>query len=172
MNCLRWTILAVFFATLLAGCQGVVAPMPIDATYDMPAPPVEGEFTTIEDKCLLPLQAVYEFTGTIEGAANLDFKILHDGPCVEDMQFGMYDESWIVTGSFEGAVDGREGTFDLFYIAELKADHFTGQMVAVPNSGTGELTNLRAIINFDEMLGDAPPWPVTGYYYFLPMTAP
>lgn len=72
----------------------------------------------------------------------------------------------IATGEFEGAVNGQEGTFDFFLVAQLIDLYYTGQLAIEPGSGTGDLTGINGIIKFNEEPGDEPPWPVTGYYYY------
>jgi len=123
--------------------------------------------------CLLDLKGTWTTTGTLDGTMTTEYDILNHGPCVEDMVIGMYDETWIVTTVFDGTVGGSEGTFETIATVELVDEHITGQMTIVPDSGTGELTGLRGIINLDEMLSDEAPWPLTGYYYYdLPSGAP
>lgn len=99
---------------------------------------------------------------------DLDYRILIHGPCNQDGQIGDQNESWIVNGRFDGAVDGRTGTFEIFYIVDITDKHLTGQMAIVPGSGTGELAGIRGLINYDEMTDDPAPWPVAGYYYYVP----
>ena len=163
-------IVVLFVLSALVGCQSAVAPAPLNAVYDSAGPLTVGEMTEVDGECLLPLQGPYAYSGDLEGTMHLDYHILLHGPCDPEGQIGDLNESWIVTGHFDGAVAGRVGTFEVFYIADITDRHFTGQMAIVPGSATDELRGLRGLINFDEMIDDPAPWPVTGYYYFVPET--
>ena len=161
-------IVVLFVLSALVGCQSAIAPAPLDAAYDSASAPSAGEMAEVDGECLLPLQGTHVYSGDLEGTMNLDYRILLHGPCDPEAEIGDLDESWIVTGRFDGAVNGRTGAFDIFYIADITDKHLTGQMAVVPGSGSGELAGIRGLINFDEMTDDPAPWPVTGYYYFVP----
>ena len=166
MNRKLWLIVSILVIALLAGCQSAVAPAPINATYDMAGPPIPGEAINFEDTCLLPIEISWVFAGDVEGIATFQTQIMHDGLCEPDTQYGDLNEHWVATGIFEGAVNGHEGTFEFFLVAQLIDLYYTAQLAIEPGSGTGDLTGINGIIKFNEEPGDEPPWPVTGYYYY------
>ncbi len=166
----RYVLLAalLLIAALVTGCQSVVAPAPINATYDYAGPPTLGEAVNFEDTCLLPIEIGYAFSGDIEGVATSQAQILHDGLCEPDTQYCDYNEKWVAEGVYEGEVKGQAGTFDYFLTATVNDCHFDAQMAIEPGTGTGDLAGINGIIIFDEEPGDEPPWPVTGYVYYEP----
>ena len=165
----RYLLLAALLlvTTLVAGCQSAVAPAPINATYDMAGPPTMGEAVNFEDKCLLPAEVYWAFSGDMEGLVTLQLQIMHDGLCEPDTEYGDLNEKWVATGDFEGSVKGQEGTFDFFLVADVFERNFTAQMAIEPDSGTGELAGIRGLIDFEEKPDDEAPWPVTGYVYYV-----
>jgi hypothetical protein len=66
--------------------------------------------TDIDGKCLIEVKRAHRlFEGTITGEGIEDFKVIAQGPC-EGIYPGRYDDRFWVRGTFEGVVDGREGT--------------------------------------------------------------
>jgi hypothetical protein len=78
---------------------------------------VSGEFdfadrtaTDIDGKCLIEIKPYKRhFEGTLEGTGTENLTILSQGPC-EGIYPGKYDDRFWFSGTFEGKVDGREGT--------------------------------------------------------------
>ena len=162
MNKYLW-ILSMFVVALLAGCQAMARP--IDSEYVLAGPPMVEEATEIDGECLLHLVFPWQIEGNLQGTAVTDYKILLHGPCGTEGGPGAVDESWIYTGSFEGELDGRTGTFDYFSVAEINDRILTGQLAIVPGSGGGELTGIAGVISYDASV-DEEATPLTGYYYF------
>ncbi len=158
-----WVILSMLVVVLLAGCQAMVRP--IDSEYVLAGPPMVEEATEIDGECLLHLVFPWQIEGNLHGTAVTDYKILLHGPCGVEGGPGAVDESWIYTGSFEGELDGRTGTFDYFSVAEINDRILTGQLAIVPGSGGGDLAGIAGVISYDASV-DEEATPLTGYYYF------
>lgn len=168
----RWLLLVctIIVLTLLAGCQA--GPRPIQAEYVLAGPPIEESATEIDGECLLNLVFPWEIEGNLQGTAVTDYKILLHGPCDNSGEIGEFDESWIYSGSFDGELDGKDGTFDYYAFGEINDQLLTGQLAIVPGSGGGELTNIAGVLSFEEVVGGDEPTPLSGYYYFNPAPTP
>jgi hypothetical protein len=66
--------------------------------------------TDIGGKCRIEIKPyVRHFEGTLEGTGTENLTVLSQGPC-EGIYPGKYDDRFWFKGTFEGTVDGREGT--------------------------------------------------------------
>ena len=157
-------ILMATVLTVLTGCQA--GPKPIQAEYNLAGPPIEESATEVDGECLLHLVFPWEIEGNLSGTAITDYKILLHGPCSDEGGIGAFDETWVYSGTFDGELDGRSGTFDYYAFAEINDRLLTGQMAIVPGSGGGELANIVGVLSFEEVVGGDEPTPLSGYYYF------
>ena len=78
-----------------------------------PSPPVRVD---AGDSCIVDIALPYLIAGSLEGMAEIDYRIDIKGPCAEAMP-GKFDETWIAHGSFIGAP--RDASF--VDTAEVKA---------------------------------------------------
>lgn len=87
--------------------------------------------------CVIELDATFVLDGSLEGAFDAWFTILHFGPCDEPAY-----ELFIATGTYVGSVLGEEGTFDFVFLGEITEEgEATGQLVIT--SGTDDLEELE-----------------------------
>jgi hypothetical protein len=89
------------------------------------APP---ERTDAGGECVVDLVQRYELSGTLSGAATVDYRILVHGPCGSPP--GTFAEEWIARGTLKGALSQTEVTATLTYVAS----------VAVGGEVEGEMT--------------------------------
>ncbi|MEZ4661466.1 MAG: DUF3224 domain-containing protein [Caldilineaceae bacterium] len=153
--------LMLLLSIMLSACQA--GPNVIQAEYVLAGPPSTEESTAIGEDCLLHLVFPWQIEGNLQGTAITDYRILLHGPC--DSGIGDVDEAWVYSGTFEGQLDGRTGTFNYYAFADVKDRILTGQLAIVPGSGGGELAGIAGVLSFNVSV-DTETTPLTGYYYF------
>ena len=153
-------------------------PIQASGTFGTTGPPSIWTSRNLGDDCIIDLIFPFAFTGTVSGTvSSVRYQIFFQGPCREGAP-GRHDEVWQATGTFEGTVDGREGTFDFIYVATVEgggeAPGIMDARIAILR-GTGELETLRGVlITEDHLHGTDPTLPkpkYTGLLYFGEETA-
>ncbi len=71
--------------------------------------------------CVVDLRQRYTFSGTLDGSAEIDYRILTYGPCpAGPPEPGTYRETWIAHGTFAGSFDGAEARARFTYTADVQ----------------------------------------------------
>ena len=100
-------------------------------------PPSVTSVTQVGHTCFIELDAVFSFTGTLEGSAPIHFDIVQAAPC--DAQG---PQTFDASGTFTGTVADAAGTFTFEFHGHIDAGgNARGQLAVL--SGTGELTELH-----------------------------
>lgn len=68
------------------------------------------------DSCIVDIVLPYIFAGSLEGRAEISYRIDVKGPCAEAAP-GRFDENWIARGTFTGL----PGDAGFVYVADVKA---------------------------------------------------
>ena len=68
------------------------------------------------DSCIVDVVLPYVFAGSLEGTAEINYRIDVKGPCAEAVP-GRFDETWIARGTFTG----WPGDASFVYVADVKA---------------------------------------------------
>ena len=68
------------------------------------------------DSCIVDIVLPYVFAGSLEGTAEISYRIDVKGPCAEAVP-GRFDETWIARGTFTGL----PGDASFVYVADDKA---------------------------------------------------
>jgi hypothetical protein len=68
------------------------------------------------DSCIVDVTLPYLFAGSLEGTAEINYRIQVKGPCAEAVP-GKFDETWIARGTFTGLPDDA----GFVYVADVKA---------------------------------------------------
>lgn len=159
-------VIMLLLVPIISACQPLQ--VPLSGTYDVAGPPIERTAIPVGDDCLINIMLPYWFEGVIQGTAEVHLGILGKGPC-EEMAPGVFDEVIASKGTFNGVVDGKEGSFDFIYTLTAKAgEPFEGLISIIPGSGTGELVGVRADLIARGSLSSDEPGTYEGGYYFAP----
>jgi len=105
--------------------------------------------------CQVEVDAVYPFTGDLEGTAELHFWALIHGPC--GSPFFATKENYMATGKFTGTVLGKNGTLDLFYQGRGWPAEEGEQAVdskIIIRSGTDELQGAKGVLHVTYFMDD------------------
>jgi hypothetical protein len=86
------------------------------------------------DSCVIDIVLPYVFAGSLEGTAEISYRIDVKGPCAEAAP-GKFDETWIARGTFTGA----SGDAAFVYVAEVKAGGKTKGDIVLGQGLTGRL---------------------------------
>jgi len=71
------------------------------------------------ESCIVDLRQPYKFSGTLNGTADIDYRILVHGPC--GAPIGTFDEDWIAYGTLSATIDGRGYDIAFSYTARVSA---------------------------------------------------
>jgi hypothetical protein len=108
----RMTILltALLLTLLLAVPASAGQRIPAEGTASSEFDLADRTTNDIGGKCRIEIKPyVRHFEGTLEGTGTEHLTVLSQGPCA-DIYPGKYDDRFWFKGTFEGMVDGREGT--------------------------------------------------------------
>lgn len=84
--------------------------------------------------CVIDIVLPYIITGTLEGTAEIDYRIDVEGPCAEAVP-GKFDETWIARGTFTGSPSNA----GFVYTAQVKAGGKIRGKIALGQGLTGWL---------------------------------
>ena len=137
--------LLVIFAVAFSGC----ATLPIVAEGTTANESIDDiQFIPIAaDRCMVEIDGVLIFTGTIDGRARMHTVDIIEGPCDQIEGPGVFDGNATSRGTFfEGTVNGVEGTFDLIgrWSVDAGGQNYQGEIVIV--KGYGELAGLQGMV--------------------------
>ena len=154
-------LLASLLTLLLVVPVAATKPAEASGSWWMSALPQNRTWRTAGNTCIIEVDLTLSYDGTLDGTSLEHFWIKSHAPCPPDGPVPhLYDETIHVQGTFEGTVDGKEGTFTFVENARNIAtgpgpeDYlWIGKMVIL--SGTGDLANLHGIIDLsnDEYTG-------------------
>ena len=97
----------------------------------------------------IELTATFRLEGTLDGAFDADFSIIHLGALDEPAR-----QIFIAEGTFEGEVDGASGSFDFIFVGDIDDQGFAeGELVVI--RGTDELANLSGQLTLAGLAGVA-----------------
>jgi len=97
--------------------------------------------------CIIELDATFALDGSLEGAFDAEFTILHFGPCDEPA----YELFWAI-GTYSGSVLGQQGSFDFVFLGEItEAGEALGELIVT--SGDGDLDGLLGRIVLSGLAG-------------------
>lgn len=163
----------LFTAFVFADPLPDAPPIEASGTFGTSGPPSSWVRRDVANICLIDLIFPFAFTGTVSGSAPATkIQIYLMGPCKEGGP-GKFDETLLATGTFEGSVNGVEGTFDFIYTASIEgggdSPGILDARIAILR-GTGGLASLRGtLIAEDQLHGSDPNLPdpeYTGLLYF------
>jgi hypothetical protein len=98
--------------------------------------------------CVLELDALHEFTGTIEASCETQLRITHHSLCSVAGQ-GEHRENWLAHAVCTGTVAGREGIFELHWTAQTDPNGDPNTVGQIVLSGTGgDLVDLHGVLEF------------------------
>lgn len=113
------------------------APGPASGELAPTGPPADRATVDTGAGCVIDLRQSYAVHGTLSGSAEMDYRILVDGPCGSPP--GTFDEEWIAWGSFDGTLDGAPASGGLVYTARVKAGGDVDGRIVLGRGLTGEL---------------------------------
>lgn len=91
--------------------------------------------------CVVDLRQQYTFSGTLDGTAEIDYRILTYGPCPAGLpRPGSYRETWIAHGTFSGSFDGAEARARFTYTADVQRGGEVRGRIELGEGLSGELT--------------------------------
>lgn len=123
----RFTLLSVLcglFAVLAVGLPSAAAQdsrsrtLSLETGTIIPVGPPISPPTRVEagDSCIVDIVLPYLIAGSLDGMAEIDYRIDVKGPCAEAVP-GKFDETWIAYGTFTGSPSDAR----FVYAAEVKA---------------------------------------------------
>lgn len=150
------SLFVVLIALLFSGCQPIVLQVPPPAAPTATPVAAQGGTSvisaenfsaiTIEERCLVELDTMLQFTGTISGQVASHVTVLVQNPC-DDSPPDTHQQEGFYTGTFiEGTVNGIEGTFDLVghFSADPGGENYAGEIIIV--KGYDNLADLQGVL--------------------------
>jgi len=95
--------------------------------------------------CIIELEGIHEYSGTIEATCEVSARITAHGPCPVDA--GEVRENWLTCDVCEGRVAGREGTFKVQQTCQVDPDADPNTVCLGVLSGVGDLSNLHGVLH-------------------------
>ena len=157
----------ILFAAVLALAAVLILAIPVSATQpyevsgkmEWAGPPTNMSLREAGNNCFIEADLPYRFfDGNLEGIAGFHFNIVvHGVTCAASGPNQGHIGTLQARGTFEGSVDGKEGTLELlFTMQEYSGDPgdlgLSGTVVIL--SGTGELANLHGVLEVTNFIGD------------------
>lgn len=147
------TIEGLFSAFVFADSPQAASPVEASGTFGPAGPPSDWVRRDVGDICLISVTLPFAFTGTVSGSAPATkIQTYLKGPCNVGGP-GKFNETLLATGTFEGNVNGNDGTFDFIFAASVESDgNAPGSLdgrVAILR-GTGSLASLSGTLITEE----------------------
>jgi hypothetical protein len=145
-------------------------PTHVEGTLAYAGAPENLEYRTVGTNCIIDVDVPYVFYGDLQGFANTHFRVVSHGKCSNPPMPFEYDENLKAFGTFDGSVDGKDGTFDFVLMAKGWSVEpgdlaLVGKIVIL--SGTNDLANQHGVLELSYLMGD-PSDTYTGQIHFDP----